>query len=151
MKIAVSAVGDNLEAQLDPRFGRCLYFIFIDLESMEFDAVPNESANAMGGAGIQAAQNIANKKVEVMITGNMGPNAFQTLNAAGIRIIIGVSGTVKEAIEKFKAGELKETVAPNVASHFGMGGGGGRGGGMGGGGGGGRGQGIRKLDQGEYA
>ncbi len=152
MKIAVSAVGDNLEAQLDPRFGRCLFFIFIDPESMEFEAVPNESANAMGGAGISAAQNVANMKAEIVLTGNMGPNAFQTLAAAGIKIITNVSGTVKEAIEKFNSGELKETVAPNVTSHFGMGGGGGRGGGGKGGGmgqggkGGGRGQGIRKLD-----
>ncbi len=123
MKIAVSATGDNLKAQLDPRFGRCQYFIFVDTESMEFEALLNESASAMGGAGIQAAQHVANKKVEVVITGNIGPNAFQTLSSAGITIIIGVSGTVKDAIEKFKAGELKETPAPNVAGHFGMGGG----------------------------
>ena len=132
MKVAVSAVGNNLDAQLDPRFGRCQYFIFVDTESMEFDAVPNESANAMGGAGIQAAQNVANMKAEVVLTGNMGPNAFQTLSAAGVKIFIGVTGTVKDAVEKFKADELKGTPAPNVASHFGMGGGGGRG--MGGGG-----------------
>ena len=148
MKIAVSAAGDNLDTQLDPRFGRCQYFIFVDTESMKFDAVLNESASAMGGAGIQAAQNVADMKAEVVITGNMGPNAFQTLSAAGIKIITGVSGTVKDAIEKFKTGELKETPTPNVASHFGMGGGGGRGMGRGGGRGGGRGlgQGIKKLD-----
>lgn len=136
MNIAVSAAGDNLDAQVDPRFGRCQYFIFVDSESMEFEAVPNESASAVGGAGIQAAQNMADMKAEVVLTGNMGPNAFQTLSAAGIKIIIGVSGTVKDAIKKFKAGELKETPAPNVASHFGMGGGRGQG----------QGQGIRKLD-----
>ena len=148
MKIAVSAAGDNLDTQLDPRFGRCQYFIFVDTESMKFDAVLNESASAMGGAGIQAAQNVADMKAEVVITGNMGPNAFQTLSAAGIKIITGVSGTVKDAIEKFKTGELKETPTPTVASHFGMGGGGGRGMGRGGGRGGGRGlgQGIKKLD-----
>jgi predicted Fe-Mo cluster-binding NifX family protein len=144
MKIAVSAAGDNLVAPLDPRFGRCQYFIFVDPESMEFEAIPNESANAMGGAGIQAAQNVANMNAEVVLTGNMGPNAFQTLTAAGIKVITGVSGSVQEAIEKFKKGELKETTAPNVGSHFGMGGGGrggGQGGGMGRGGGGGRGRG----------
>ncbi len=162
MKIAVSAAGDNLNAQLDPRFGRCQYFIFVDPESMEFEVIPNESANAMGGAGISAAQNVANMKAEVVLTGNMGPNAFQTLSAAGIKIITGISGTVKDAVEKFKSGELKETTGPNVASHSGMGGmggGGGRrgggagrsGGGMGRGGGGrgggrGQGRGIRKLD-----
>ncbi len=149
MMIAVSAVDDNLDAELDPRFGRCQYFIFVDVESMKFEAVQNESANAMGGAGIQAAQNVADMKAEVVLTGNMGPNAFQTLSAAGIKIITGVSGTVKDAIEKFKAGELKETAAPNVATHSGMGGGMGRGGGGGGrgqGGGQGQGGGIRKLD-----
>ena len=148
MRIAISASGDNLETELDPRFGRCQYFIFVDTESMEFEALPNKGAGAMGGAGIQAAQNVADKKVEVVITGNVGPNAFQTLSAAGIKIITGVGGTVKDAIEKFNKGELKETPAPNVASHFGMGGmGGGRGGrGRGQGMGRGQGQGIRKLD-----
>ncbi len=149
MKIAVSAVDDNLDAELDPRFGRCQYFIFVDPETMKFEAVSNESASAMGGAGIQAAQNVADMKAEVVLTGNMGPNAFQTLSAAGIKIITGVSGTVKDALEKFKAGELKETPAPNVATHSGMGGGMGRGGGGGGrgrGSGQGQGGGIRKLD-----
>ena len=156
MKIAVSAAGENLDAQLDPRFGRCQYFIFVDPESMEFEAIPNESANAMGGAGIQAAQTVVNNNVETVITGHMGPNAFQTLSAAGIKTITGVSGTIKDAIEKFKTGELKETAAPNAASHSGTGGRGGRGMGRGrgsggkGGGSGGRGQGggggIIKLD-----
>lgn len=147
MKIAVSAAGDNLDAQLDPRFGRCQYFIFVDPESMKFEVFPNESASAMGGAGIQAAQNIANKKAEVVLTGNMGPNAFQTLSAAGIKIITGISGKIKDVVEKFKSGELSETTAPNVVSHSGMGGGGGMGRGGGGRGGGrGQGKGIRKLD-----
>ena len=160
MKIAISSTGENLNATVDPRFGRCQYFVLIDPESMEFEAIPNESASAMGGAGIQAAQNVANLKAEVVLTGNMGPNAFQTLSAAGIKVITGVNGTVKEVVEKFKNGELKETTTPNVDSHFGVGqgrgGGGGRGGGrgmgrgggggMGGGRGQGRGKGIRKLD-----
>ena len=149
MKIAVSASGENLNAQLDPRFGRCQYFIFVDSKSMEFEVVSNESVNAMGGAGIQAAQNIADKSAEVVLTGNMGPNAFQTLSAAGIKVITGVSGTIKDAVEKYNSGELSETTAPNVASHSGMGGGG-RGNRSGMGSGKGRGSGgqggIRKLD-----
>ena len=158
MKIAISAAGENLDALLDPRFGRCQYFIFVEPDSMEFETIPNDSANAMGGAGIQAAQNVANMKAEVVLTGNMGPNAFQTLSAAGIKIITNVSGTVKDAVEKYKAGELKETAVPNATSHSGMGGNGGRSGGgrvmgHGGGRGSGRGQGrgggqsgIIKLD-----
>ena len=129
MKIAVSATGDNLEAQLDPRFGRCQYFIFVDAGSMEFEPISNESAMAAGGAGIQAAQTVASKGAEIVITGNVGPNAYQTLSAAGIKIITGAVGTVKEVIEKFNKGELKETSSETVGSHFGMGGGMGVGGG----------------------
>jgi predicted Fe-Mo cluster-binding NifX family protein len=160
MKIAISSSGDNLDSMLDPRFGRCQYFMFVDPESMEFDSVPNESQNAMGGAGIQAAQNVANNKAEVLLTGNIGPNAFETLNAAGVKVYTGLAGTIKDVVERFKNGDLKETVQPNVGSHAGMGGGrgagagagagmgGGRGGrrGQGGGGGQGGGRGIRKLD-----
>jgi len=121
MKIAVSSVGNSLETQVDRRFGRCPYFLVVDSETMEVEVVPNMAAGAMGGAGIQAAQMIANKGVKVLITGNVGPNAFQTLSAAGIEIVTGVSGTVKEVVERYKKGELSKTGAPTVRGHFGMG------------------------------
>jgi predicted Fe-Mo cluster-binding NifX family protein len=121
MKICVSATANNLEAQLDPRFGRCLYLVIVDSETMQFEAIPNMAASATGGAGIQAAQTIADKGVKVVITGNVGPNAFGALSAAGIEIVTGASGTVKEAVEKFKRGELGKTSAPTVGGHFGMG------------------------------
>jgi predicted Fe-Mo cluster-binding NifX family protein len=128
MKICVTATADSLDAQIDPRFGRCAYLIIVDSETMQFEAVPNSAAGATGGAGIQAAQTIANKGVELLITGNVGPNAFGALSAAGIEIFTGASGTVKEVVEKFKRGEFNKTGAPTVGGHFGMGGrGGGRG------------------------
>lgn len=121
MIIAVAAMEKNLMAHVDPRFGRCQYFIIIDPKSMDFETIQNESGSAMGGAGgagIQAAQNLVNEKVNVVITGNIGPNAFQILSKAGIRII-SASGTVKNVIKQFKKGELKETREPNVINHFG--------------------------------
>ena len=127
MKICVSATGNNLEAQVDPRFGRCAYLLIVDSETMQFEAIPNMAAGATGGAGIQAAQTIANKGAKVVITGNVGPNAFGALSAAGIEIVTGASETVKEVVEKFKKGEFGKTGAPTVGEHSGMGGG--RGGG----------------------
>ena len=127
MKIAVSTSGEALDALIDPRFGRCQNFIFVDSDSLDFDVKSNVSMNTMGGAGIQAAQTIVDNGVEVVLTGNMGPNAFQTLNAAGIKIYTGVTGQVRTAIEKYKNGELPETTGPNVNSHAGMGGGSGQG------------------------
>jgi predicted Fe-Mo cluster-binding NifX family protein len=121
MKICVSAASNSLDAPVDPRFGRCPYFIIVDLETMQFEAIPNVASNAMGGAGIQAAQAIAGRGVKVLITGNIGPNAFQALSSAGIRIITGVYGTVREVVEKYRRGELKETSRPTVGGHFGMG------------------------------
>jgi len=120
MKICVSATSNNLKAQLDPRFGRCLYFIILDPETMQFEAIPNTASGATGGAGIQAAQTMADKNVKVVITGNVGPNAFQALSAAGIEIITGASGTVNTVIEQYKRGELGKTDAPTVSEHFGM-------------------------------
>jgi len=116
-----------LDAPVDPRFGRCSYFVIVDSETMKFEAIPNMAASAMGGAGIQAAQTIASRGVKVLITGNVGPNAFQALSAAGIRIVTGAFGTVREVIEKYKRGELRETNMPTVRGHFGMGMGRGRG------------------------
>jgi predicted Fe-Mo cluster-binding NifX family protein len=131
MKICVSAVASNLDAQLDPRFGRCPCFVIVDSETMQFEAIPNMASGAMGGAGIQAAQTIASRGVKVLITGNVGPNAFQSLSAAGIKIVTGAIGTVRDVVEKYKSGELRETGAPTVGGHFGMGMGRGRGRGRG--------------------
>lgn len=127
MKICLSAVAESLDAQVDPRFGRCPYFLIVDSETMKFEAIPNMATSAMGGAGIQAARTVASKGVKVLITGNIGPNAFQALSAAGIRIVTGAFGTVREVIEKYKKGGLQETGAPTVGGHFGMGMGRGRG------------------------
>jgi len=140
LKIAISATNESLDAQIDPRFGRCPYFVIVESETMKFETIPNLSQNAPSGAGIQAAQTIASKGAKVVLTGNVGPNAFQALSTAGIKIVTGVFGTVKEAVEKFKSGQLQGTTAPGVPMGFGM-----RGGyGMGMGRGGGRGMGFRR-------
>jgi predicted Fe-Mo cluster-binding NifX family protein len=120
MKICVSAVSNSLDAPIDPRFGRCSYFVIVDSETMQFEAIPNIASGATGGAGIQAAQTIARKGTKLLITGNVGPNAFQALSAAGIQIVTGASGTVMEIVEKYKKGEMSETGAPTVGGHFGM-------------------------------
>lgn len=127
MRICVTAFSDKPDMAVDPRFGRCRYFIILESETMSYEVVENAGLNAMGGAGIQAAQTIANKRVDVVITGNIGPNAFNVLSAAGIRTVTGASGTVKEVVERYKRGELRETTNATVGGHFGMGRGGGRG------------------------
>ena len=120
MKICVTSQGDNLNSGVDPRFGRCQYFVIMDTDTSEFEAVENASASARGGAGVQSGQFVAAKKVKAVLTGNVGPNAFATLQAAGIEVITGVSGTVKEVVEKYKKGEFKSTQGPNVDSKFGV-------------------------------
>ncbi|MDG6218163.1 MAG: NifB/NifX family molybdenum-iron cluster-binding protein [Candidatus Thermoplasmatota archaeon] len=122
MKICVTAIEDNLDADVDPRFGRCKYFLIIDVETMEVNSISNDNLMASGGAGIQAAQMVAKTGANTVITGNIGPNAFQTLSAAGVKVITGVSGNIKDVINKFKNGEIKEINSPSVGSHFGMGG-----------------------------
>ena len=121
MKIAVSATGPGLDYEVDPRFGRCAYFVIVDPETMEFEALDNSSAMAAGGAGISAGQTIAGKGVQAVLTGNCGPNAHQVLSAAGIQIITGVSGKVMDTVQSYKSGQLQASAGPNVADHFGMG------------------------------
>jgi len=120
MKICVTSEGSSLDSKVDPRFGRCQHFIIADSDTLEFEIVENPNIESMGGAGIQSAQLVASKKVKAVVTGNVGPNAFQTLQAAGIEIFTGASGTVKEAIEKYKKGEFKAVSGPSVGSHSGM-------------------------------
>lgn len=131
MKIAISAVAPGLDAEVDPRFGRCQYFIIADPETMQFEDVENSSAVASGGAGVSAAQEIAGKGVEAILTGNCGPNAYQVLSAAGIKIITGVSGKIQDVIQGYKSGKYEASSQSNVSHHFGAGRGGGMGGGMG--------------------
>jgi predicted Fe-Mo cluster-binding NifX family protein len=128
MKIAVSATGKDLNCQIDPRFGRCQYFIFVDPETMEFEASENEGLTASGGAGVQAAQLIVQKGASALITGNLGPNATSALSASGIKVHLVSGGTVREVTEAFKEGKLNETSGSTVPPHFGMGGGRGMGG-----------------------
>ena len=128
MKIAVSSTGKDLNSPIDPRFGRCQYFIFVDPETMEFEALENEGLMAMGGAGVQAAQLIVQKGVKALITGNLGPNAASALSASGIKVYLVPGGTIKEVVEAFKSGTLKEASGATVPPHFGMGGGRGMGG-----------------------
>jgi len=120
MKIAITSMGAKLEDKVDPRFGRCHYFILFDTESNKFEAIENIGAQGMGGVGIQSGQIMADKGVETVLTGSCGPNAFHTLQAAGIKVITGVSGTVQQAIDKFKSGELKAISKADASAHSGM-------------------------------
>ena len=120
MKICISAEGTTLDARVDPRFGRCRTFIIVDTETMAFEAVDNVGTEASGGAGIQAGQLVASRGAKAVLTGNVGPNAFQTLQAGGIAIYTGVSGTVREAVDGFKKGLYQATGEPTAASKAGM-------------------------------
>ncbi|MFP3868094.1 MAG: NifB/NifX family molybdenum-iron cluster-binding protein [Desulfobacteraceae bacterium] len=138
MRVCISSEGNTLDSRVDPRFGRCNYFILADPDTMEYQAYPNPAREAIGGAGIQGAQWVANQGIQVVLTGRVGPNAQQVFAASGIKVAIDVEGTVGEVLNAFKAGRIVPQEfsptgsAPGMGPGRGMGGGGGRG--MGGGG-----------------
>lgn len=119
MKIAITASRPDLDSDVDSRFGRCGYFIILDPETMDFEAIENDSAMASGGAGVSAAQLIAGQGVETLLTGNCGPKAYQALSAAGIKVMTGVTGKIEKAVQSYKTGELQESSQANVTEHFG--------------------------------
>jgi len=123
MKIVVSAQGETLDAPASPIFGRCPTYVFVDTETMQFEAVPNPAMNQGGGAGIQAAQFVVERGTQAVLTGNLGPNAFDVLAAAGISGYLVPEGTVRQAVEAFKAGRAQPMGGANVAAHAGMSGG----------------------------
>jgi len=119
MKIAVTSQGKTLDSQVDPRFGRAPYFIIVDTESLDFEVIDNSAnQNAFKGAGIQAATDVSKHKAEVLLTGHCGPNAFKALSAAGIKVCNNATGTVREAVDAFKAGKMTFSEAPNAMSHW---------------------------------
>ena len=118
-KIVVSASGQTLESQVEPRFGRTPYFVVVDPETMEYEAVANrESQEAAHGAGIKAATLVAKYQPAAVLTGHCGPKAYQALAAAGIPIFLEVSGLVREAVEQFRQGNLTVSRSPNAESHW---------------------------------
>jgi predicted Fe-Mo cluster-binding NifX family protein len=121
MKIAVTAKGRDMTSEADTRFGRCGYFVIVDPETLEFEGVKNGSSMAQGGAGPQAVQTISRLGADAVITGNVGPNAFEALRAAGIKVMIGASGTVKEMIDRYNQGSLEEIKDASVRLHSGLG------------------------------
>jgi predicted Fe-Mo cluster-binding NifX family protein len=119
MKIAVTAKGKEISSEIDLRFGRAKWIIVVDSQTGDFQAHDNVvNLNAVQGAGIQTGQNVANLSVEAVITGNVGPNAFKTLNAAGVTIFLAEEQTVQNAIDSFKEGKLKEVNQANVEGHW---------------------------------
>lgn len=94
---------------------------------MKFETVPNPGSMASGGAGIQAAQLVVDRGTKAVLTGHVGPNAYNALNSGGVAIYVGITGTVREAVNQFQAGKLSTVTSPTAPAHMGMGGGGGRG------------------------
>ena len=152
-KLAISAQGENLEAKVDPRFGRAEHFVIYDLENDSWEAVRNPAAYEARGAGIAAATFLVEKGIQAVITGNCGPKAFAVLAAAKVKIFPFSGGTVAEAVAQFKEGKLSPVEAPTAEAHSGGGMPGMSrmaGGGMGRGLGGGRGQGGRGQGRGGW-
>jgi len=119
MKIAVTATDNELISDMDPRFGRAKYFVLVDPETLEYEAVENkQNLNLPQGAGIQAAKIIVDHKADVLISGNCGPKAYEVLNAAGIKIVTGAQGRVIDAITQYKSGQLTAADEPNVEGHW---------------------------------
>ncbi len=118
MKTAFSTSGENLNAPLDARFGRAPKFLIYDLDTDTFTVIDNrKTMDTAQGAGIQSAETVARSGVKAVVTGNCGPKAFRVLSAAGIRIFNTGAATVREALDLYRAGGLKEADSANVEGH----------------------------------
>jgi predicted Fe-Mo cluster-binding NifX family protein len=129
MKIVVTSNGSDLDAQASPVFGRCPWYLFVDTETMDVEAVENPAMEAASGAGIQAAQFVVEQGADALVTGNVGPNAFDVLRSADVPVYLLEDGTVRDAVEAYKEGLLPEVSGATGPAHAGLG----RGRGMGGG------------------
>jgi predicted Fe-Mo cluster-binding NifX family protein len=121
MKVVVTSSGPDLDALANPVFGRCPFFVFVNTETLEFEAVDNPAMSAGGGAGIQAAQFVVEQNAQAVLSGNVGPNAFGVFEAAGVPVFLVGEGSVRQAVEAFQAGRLQPSGDANVQAHAGMG------------------------------
>lgn len=120
MKVAVSAKGKSLHSHVDDRFGRCSFFVVVNPESMEFDAIENPGLKERDAAGVQASRILMGKGVDVVVVKNIGHNALVTLDGAGIKVYVGAAGTVLNAIERLKKGKLTPAEQPTVGFQDGL-------------------------------
>ena len=114
MKIAVSSTGKDIDSTVDPRFGRCAYFIIAEIKNKKFKVVKtikNPNVNVGGGAGVSAGQLIGNENVKAVITGNTGPRAMDVFTQLKIEVYR-ATGTVKKAIENFIKNKLQKISVP---------------------------------------
>ena len=119
MKVAVTAKGTLLDSDVDPRFGRAPYILIVDTDTWALEVVDNgNNANAFKGAGIQAATMVSDKGATVLMTGYCGPKAFATLEAAEIKVVSDITGTVREAVQAFKEGKVTYSDAANKEAHW---------------------------------
>lgn len=118
MKLAVCSQGKTLDSEVDPRFGRTQYFVIVDLETGESEAIENPSVSLGHGAGVSSAQLLSRKGVDAVCAQRVGPSAFSSLDAAGIRVYaIGANKTVGEVADEYKKDLLEEQPSPNVSGH----------------------------------
>lgn len=120
MHIAITTEGPSLDTMVDQRFGRCPFFLIVNTDDLSFEAIKNANAALSGGAGIQSARMIVEKKVTHVLTGACGPNAYRVLEAAGVEVITNCTGDVRDVIRQFREGKYTTTGGPNVADHYGV-------------------------------
>jgi len=119
MRVAVSCQEDNLDAEVDPRFGRASKFLLVDTDTLSLEVVENkQTLDLPQGAGIQAAQNIIAHRPDAVLTGNCGPKAFRVLQAAGVAVVVGVKGTVRDAVRAYMDGQYGVADEANVEGHW---------------------------------
>ena len=119
MRIAITAQDQNLDTEVDPRFGRTPYFLLVDTESLAFEVIENkQSFDLPQGAGIQAAQNIVPHKPVAVLTGNCGPKAFKVLEAAKIEVVTGVKGKIRDVVKAYVDGAYQRAEGANVEDHW---------------------------------
>lgn len=120
MKVAISAYDQDLDAEINPRFGRCDFLLIVDTDTMAYESFANESMNLGGGAGIQTASFVISKGIQAVLTGSCGPNAMEVFNSAGVDVYPGQAGTVGQAVTRLKNNELTNVTQATAEEKSGM-------------------------------